>query len=165
MRQIAQPRRPVDRRAGVVALIAQLHLAGMYADAQPDRSQRGPLQRQRAGHRVAGARERGHEAVALALLDRAHPVMAAMASSTVRFSNPSAAVIASGWVSHNRVEPSTSASSSVTVPVGSNSLKLQVSCGISACWLMVASIAATGRKTSAKRAYRHPGHANYDLPA
>ena len=34
---------------------------------------------------------------------------------------PSAAVICSGWVSHSRVEPSTSASSSVTVPVGSNS--------------------------------------------
>ena len=29
-----------------------------------------------------------------------------------------AAVISSGWVSHSRVEPSTSASSSVTVPVG-----------------------------------------------
>ena len=31
-----------------------------------------------------------------------------------------AAVISSGWVCHSRVEPSTSASSNVTVPVGSS---------------------------------------------
>jgi hypothetical protein len=31
-----------------------------------------------------------------------------------------AAFMVSGWVSHNRVEPSTSASSNVTVPVGSS---------------------------------------------
>src|SRR5271166_5914764 len=71
-----------------------------------------------------------------------------MASFTVRFSNASAAVMVSGWVSHSRVEPSTSASSSVTVPVGSNSLtpnSLQVRGGISACGLMVASIARQRR--------------------
>jgi hypothetical protein len=33
MRQIAQPRRPVDGRPGVVAFVPQLHLAGMHADA------------------------------------------------------------------------------------------------------------------------------------
>ena len=51
----------------------------------------------------------------------------------------------SGWVSHSRVEPSTSANSNVTVPVGSNSLKpnsLQFSDGNSADRLMLASIAA-----------------------
>jgi hypothetical protein len=40
MRQIPQPRGPVDGRAGLVGLIAQLHLAGMDPDAQPDRRQR-----------------------------------------------------------------------------------------------------------------------------
>ncbi len=118
----------------------------MHPDAQPDRGQRRPLQRQRARHRVATRGERGHEAVTLALFERAHPVMGGDASFTVRFSSASAAVICSGWVSHSRVEPSTSASSNVTVPVGSNSLtpnSLQVSGGISACWLIVASIADT----------------------
>ena len=59
----------------VVALVAQLHVAGVHADAQLDRCQRCPLQVQRAGHRVGGARERDHEAVALALLDRTHTVV------------------------------------------------------------------------------------------
>ncbi len=75
MRQIADTRGAVDRRTRVVALIAQLNLAGMHADAYPDRSERRPLQRQRARHRIRGPRERGHEAVALALLDRTHPVI------------------------------------------------------------------------------------------
>ena len=75
MGQIAQPRGAVDGRAGVVVLIAQLHLPGMHPDAQPDRCQRCPLQLQRARHRVAGARERDHEAIALALFDRPHTVM------------------------------------------------------------------------------------------
>ena len=68
-----------------------------------------------------------------------------MASLTVLFSSANAAVIVSGWASHNRVEPSTSASSNVTVPVGSNPLKpnaFQSSNGNSTCWLMVASIVA-----------------------
>ena len=33
MRQVTQPRGPVDGRTDVVALIAQLHLAGVHADA------------------------------------------------------------------------------------------------------------------------------------
>ena len=73
--QIAQPRRPVDRRADVIALVAQLHIAGMHPDAQPDRRQRRPLQLKRARHRISGTRKRDHEAVALALLDRAHTAM------------------------------------------------------------------------------------------
>src|ERR1700730_7750699 len=46
-----------------------------------------------------------------------------------------AAVICSGWVSQSRVEPSTSASSNVTVPVGKRPLtpsSLQSTSGISA---------------------------------
>ena len=42
--QIAQACGPVDGRTDVVALVAQLHLTGMHADAQPDRGQRRPLQ-------------------------------------------------------------------------------------------------------------------------
>jgi hypothetical protein len=75
MGQITQPRAPVDGRTRVAAIIAQLHLAGMHRDAQPDRGQRCPLQLQRARHRVGGAGERGHETVALALLHWAHPAM------------------------------------------------------------------------------------------
>ena len=40
MRQVAQARGPVDRGADVVPVVAQLHLPGVYADAQPDRGQR-----------------------------------------------------------------------------------------------------------------------------
>jgi len=72
MRQIAQPRRLVDRRADVVALVAQLHLAGVHPDPQADRRERRPLQLQRTRHRVGGPRERHHETVALPLLHRAH---------------------------------------------------------------------------------------------
>src|ERR1700709_593220 len=73
--QIAQPRSAVDGRARVVAFVAQLYLPGMYADSQPDGRQRPPLQLERTLNRVTGARERQHEAVALALLDRPHPAM------------------------------------------------------------------------------------------
>ena len=134
--QIAQPRGAVDRRAGVVTLIAQLHLAGVHPDAQPDRGQRRPLQLQRSRHRIGGAGERRHEAVALALLDRAHPVMGGddirhRPGSDARSRRSSR----SGWVSHSRVEPSTSANSSVTVPVGKSPLtprSLQSTSGASA---------------------------------
>ena len=40
--QIAQPRGPVDGRAGVVAFVAELDLAGVHPDPQPDRGQAGP---------------------------------------------------------------------------------------------------------------------------
>ena len=73
--EVAQPRGAVDRRADVVAFVAQLDVAGVHADAQLDRCQRRPLQLQRAGHRVGGAGERDDEAVALALLDRSHTVV------------------------------------------------------------------------------------------
>ena len=72
MGQIAQPRGPVDRGTDVIALIAQLHLAGVHADPQANRGQRRPLQLQRTRHRVTGPRERHHKAVTLALLHRAH---------------------------------------------------------------------------------------------
>jgi hypothetical protein len=75
VREVAQPRGAVDRRSDVVRLVAQVHITGVHADAQFDRSQRRVLQGQRASHRVGGARERDDEAVALALLDRAYPAV------------------------------------------------------------------------------------------
>ena len=77
VRQVAQPCGAVDRRTDVVALVTQLHLPGMHADAQPDRGQRCPLQLQGTRHRVAGTRERDHEAITLALFNRPHTVMGA----------------------------------------------------------------------------------------
>jgi hypothetical protein len=47
----------------------------MDADAQPDRVKRYALQVQGAGHSVAGPPEGDDKAIALALLDRPHPVM------------------------------------------------------------------------------------------
>jgi hypothetical protein len=75
MAQIAQAGGAVDRWADVVALVAQLDLARVDTDTQADRGQRRPLQCERARHRVAGARERQHEAVALTLLDRPNTAM------------------------------------------------------------------------------------------
>ena len=75
VRQIAQPRGPIDGRTDVVALVAQLDLTGMDADAQPDRGQRRLLQIQGTQNGIAGAPERDHETVALALFDRPHPVV------------------------------------------------------------------------------------------
>ena len=75
VRQVAQPGGAVDGRTDVVALVPQLHLAGMHADAQLDRCQCCPLQRKGAVHRVAGTGERHDEAVALALFDRTHPAV------------------------------------------------------------------------------------------
>jgi hypothetical protein len=63
------------------------------------------------------------------------PSWAATTSHTTWLNRAIAAVISSGWVSHSRVEPSTSASSSVTVPVGKNPLtprSLQSTSGASA---------------------------------
>ena len=48
MRQIAQPRRLVDGGARVVAAVAQLYFAGVYADPQLDRRQICPLEAQRS---------------------------------------------------------------------------------------------------------------------
>ena len=73
--QIAQTCGPIDGRADAVALVTQLHFAGMHADTQPDRRQRCALQLQRTRHRIAGTRERDYKAIALALFDRAHAVM------------------------------------------------------------------------------------------
>ena len=155
--EIAQPCGPVDRRADVVAFVAQLHLAGVHADAQPDRRERRPLQVQRARHRVAGAGERDHEAVALALLDRPHPAVGGDACRTrVRSRRATAAVISSGWVSHSRVEPSTSASSSVTVPVGSSLTpnSLQFTGGVSARGSISLMLASMGSPHTAKASSR-----------
>ena len=75
VREVAQPGGAVDRRADVVAFVAQVHVAGVHADAQLDRCQRRPLQLQCACHGVGGAGERDDEAVALALLDGPHTVV------------------------------------------------------------------------------------------
>ncbi len=75
MRQIAQPRGPIDRRARIVGLVTQLDLAGVHPNPDPDRGQRRPLQCQRTSNRVRCTGERGHEAVALALFQRAHPAV------------------------------------------------------------------------------------------
>ena len=69
--EVAKPSGAVDRRADVVAFVAQLDLAGVDADPQPDRRKWSALQRQRARDRIAGAGEGDDEAVALPLLDRA----------------------------------------------------------------------------------------------
>ncbi|WP_420716100.1 hypothetical protein [Mycobacterium sp. 94-17] len=75
MSQIAQPGGAIDRRADVVALIAQPHLAGVDPDPQPDRRQRRPLQIEGAGHRLSRAGKRDDEAVALTLLDGPDPAV------------------------------------------------------------------------------------------
>jgi len=68
-------------------------------------------------------------------------------SEAARFNRATVAVISSGWLCHNRVEPSTSATSSVTVPVGSSLTpsSLQFTNGVSTRGLtplMLASINA-----------------------
>jgi hypothetical protein len=75
VRKVAQSSRLVDRGARVVALVAQLHIAGVHADAQLDRRQIRPLQLQRTRHSVAGAGKCGYKAVAFTLFDRAHTVV------------------------------------------------------------------------------------------
>lgn len=68
-----------------------------------------------------------------------------MTSFTVWFRRATAAVISSGWVSQSRVEPSTSASSNVTVPVGNSPLtpsSLQSTSGARSISLMLASMRA-----------------------
>jgi hypothetical protein len=80
--QVAQPRRPIDRRPRVVTLIAQLDLAGMHTNPQSDRRQRRALQRQRGRHRIRGAREGRHKAIALALPTGRTPSWVATMSDT-----------------------------------------------------------------------------------
>ena len=122
VREVAEPGGAVDGRADVVALVAQLHFTGVHADPQPDRRQRRTLQRDRTRDpsearakakrscRPHPARRDGHRYASRSL------------RTSVRSSAATAAVISSGWVSHSRVEPSTSASSSVTVPSAGHSL-------------------------------------------
>jgi hypothetical protein len=73
--QIPEARSAIDRRAHVVALVPQLDLAGVHADAQPQRCKRRQLQLQGTGHRIACAGEGNHEAVAFALFDRTNALM------------------------------------------------------------------------------------------
>ena len=77
MRQLTQSGGTVDGWAHVVARIAQLHLAGVQTDSQPDRCQRCPLQIQRACYSVGRPGERDDEAVAFTLLYRTHAAVGA----------------------------------------------------------------------------------------
>ena len=61
-----------------------------------------------------------------------------------------AAVISSGWVCHSRVEPSTSASSNVTVPVGSSPMNTS----LHVVSLMLASIRASQSRNISGNAQR-----------
>jgi hypothetical protein len=123
----------------VVAIVTQLDLAGVHSDAQADRGHRRPVQRQRTRDRVAGPREGHDEAVSLPLLDRPYPVMGAnnVGQRAVQQRDRGGHVVWS--VSHKRVDPSTSASSNVTVPVGKSPItprSLQFS-GVSALGLLM----------------------------
>ena len=72
MGEVAQPRRAVDRGADVVPLVTQLDLAGVKADAQPDRAKGRGLDGERARDGIGCPAEGDDEAVALALFDGAH---------------------------------------------------------------------------------------------
>src|SRR6516164_983843 len=87
------------------------------------------------------------------------PSWAATTAETVWLRRAIAAVISSGWVCHSRVELSTSAKSSVTVPVGRSPLtpsSLQFN-GVSAWELMVAERAATTSPKHQRKRVRLPG--------
>ena len=82
VREAAQARTTDERRTVVASGYAQLGLARMDGHAHPHRSTVGPGLRgqrplgvQRRRQRVAGARERRHRGVALALLDRRMPAV------------------------------------------------------------------------------------------
>ena len=118
--RIADPGRPVDGRTGVVALIPAQHITGMDPDTKPQRSAgQSPLDGQSAGHAVAGPGEGGHETVPLPLLDRPDPVVASHRLVDHRVEGGQ---LRSPWPSASdsqaRVDPSTSPSTNVTVPVG-----------------------------------------------
>ena len=91
------------------------------------------------------------------------PLWVAMTSESTRSKRAIAAAISLEWFSHSRVDPSTSASSSVTVPLGSGSLtprSLQFTSGVSprrSFWLMLASMRARqGTKHQHKCVNRTP---------
>lgn len=79
--QVPQPAGAVDGRSDIARLatvrIAQLDIAGVQTDAQPDWREVGTLQGECTGHRIAGPVESDDEAVAFALVDRADSVMRA----------------------------------------------------------------------------------------
>ena len=84
VRDRPQPRAAIDRLAEVVALVAQLRLGGVQRDPHPQRRRGRPRLRvqrglgvQRRGERIRRAGKRRDDAVALALLDRAHPAVPA----------------------------------------------------------------------------------------
>src|SRR5271156_5617239 len=81
------------------------------------------------------------------------PSWEATTSHTTWLKRAIAAVISSGWFSHSRVEPSTSANSNVTVPVGKSPLtpsSLQSTSGASARGSMSLMLASMREARSAK---------------
>jgi len=160
VREIAQPSGPVDRRPRVVAVVAQYHLAGVDTDAQTDRGQWSALQGECARDGIAGSSECGDETIALALFHRPHPTVAGDQFRHDAISRSTASAMATGSASHKRVEPSTSASSSVTVPVGSNSLTPNSLQSVS---LMLASLTCCRAKNISDIAHSYdPLHCVYD---
>ena len=122
VRQIAQPRGAVDGRADVVALVASAARRRCARRCAAGSDPRVPLQLQRTRHGVAGTSEHDHKTVALALFDRPHPAMGGddIRQGAVELRDRSGHLLRP--VVPQPREPSTSAISSVTVPVGSNSL-------------------------------------------
>ena len=77
-----QPGGTDDRVAGVVGLVAESGVAGVYGDPdlegrnrRPGLGLEAPLGIERSVHRVGRPGEGGDDAVALALLDRPHPAV------------------------------------------------------------------------------------------
>ena len=76
MAEITDSGAAVDRRPAVVVLVAQQDLAGVDAHAEPDWRAREPqLHVERTRNRIGCACKRNHEAVTLALFDRACAAM------------------------------------------------------------------------------------------
>ncbi len=119
--EVAQARRPVDRRARIVTLVTQLYLAGVHPDAAAGSEPAAPAAvPARTPRRHWRGRRPPRSCRPRPARPGRTPPWDVTNSSTTELSRPSAAAISSAWVSHSRVEPSTSASSSVTVPVGSS---------------------------------------------
>ena len=122
VRQSAQPRGAVDSRPDVVAIFTS---SGRRRCAC--RCAAGSAPRVLAVIPAHTPRRRWHVRTQPRKLSPSHcstgrtPPWAATTSDRVRSSCATTAVISPSWFSHSRREPSRSALSSVTVPVGSNS--------------------------------------------
>lgn len=93
-------------------------LGELHPGGQPQRGQRGALQRQRTSECIAGTVERDHEAVALALLDRTYRVVIGDESGegAIELDDRRRRLLRLGFPQVGRSLDS--ANSNVTVPVG-----------------------------------------------